>query len=55
MLKGIDLNKILRNMEVSLIKLALKATNRNRTHSARLLNIKRTTLVEKIRRFGIRL
>ena len=50
---GIDLNAALRAYEVSMIEQALVHTEGNRNRAAKLLKINRTTLVEKIKRFGI--
>ncbi len=50
---GLDLNAALRAYEVSMIEQALEHTEGNRNQAAKLLKINRTTLVEKIKRFGI--
>lgn len=49
-LADIKLNNTLRHLEHHLIHQTLRHTNGNRSHAARLLGIKRTTLVEKIKR-----
>ena len=50
---GIDLPGRLGEIERGLIARALERTGGNRHQAARLLNVKRTTLVEKIRRLGL--
>ena len=51
--EGIDLPGRLGEIERGLIARALERTGGNRQQAARLLNVKRTTLVEKIRRLGL--
>ena len=50
---GIDLPGRLGEIERGLIARALERTGGNRHQAARLLNVKRTTLVEKIKRLGL--
>ena len=47
---GLDLDQLVSGIERNLIDLALERTGGNKGHAARLLNLKRTTLVEKIKR-----
>jgi DNA-binding NtrC family response regulator len=47
---GVDLNLVLASMERELIQRSLERTGGNKGRAARLLRIKRTTLVEKLRR-----
>lgn len=50
---GLDLKEHLAQMEVQLIRQALKATNNVVAHAAKLLKMRRTTLVEKLKKYGI--
>lgn len=50
---GLDLKEHLAQMEVQLIKQALEATNNVVAHAAKLLKMRRTTLVEKLKKYGI--
>ncbi|MCK8516475.1 sigma 54-interacting transcriptional regulator [Methylonatrum kenyense] len=50
---GIDLKQMLGDMEVRLIREALSAANGVVAHAAKLLNLRRTTLVEKLRKYDI--
>jgi DNA-binding NtrC family response regulator len=50
---GLDLNAHMVTIERDLIMQALARTNGNRNKGAELLRIKRTTLVEKMKRLGI--
>ena len=50
---GIDFNNLVSDFEDQLILKALAATNGNKKEAARLLNLKRTTLLEKIKKKGI--
>lgn len=50
---GIDLQSRLSDVERGLIRRALERTGGNKHQAARLLGIKRTTLVEKIRRLAV--
>ena len=51
--EGIDLKEHLNNLEVSLIKQALDEAGGVVAHAAKRLNMRRTTLVEKLRKHGI--
>ena len=50
---GIDLRAFLTAIERQLIEQALVSANGTVAHAARLLNLRRTTLVEKLRKLGI--
>jgi len=50
---GIDLRQHLADLEVGLIQDALKAADGVVAQAAKLLNLRRTTLVEKLRKYGI--
>ena len=50
---GLDLETYVRNIERELIRRSLEKTRGNKGQAARLLNLKRTTLVEKLKRFGM--
>src|SRR5689334_77640 len=47
---GIDLEKYIEGVELTLIKRSLERTQGNKVQAARLLNLKRTTLIEKLKR-----
>ena len=49
--EGIDLDAFVANIERELIQRSLERTGGNKGQAARLLNLKRTTLVEKIKRW----
>ncbi len=51
--EGIDLKEHLNNLEISLIKQALDEAGGVVAHAAKRLNMRRTTLVEKLRKHGI--
>jgi transcriptional regulator with PAS, ATPase and Fis domain len=51
--EGMDLNVYLSSLERDLIKRALDRTRGNRNKASELLHIKRTTLVEKMKRLGL--
>lgn len=51
--KGIDLEKEVESFEVKLIARALELTGGNQTQAAQLLNIKKTTLNAKIKRYSL--
>lgn len=51
--KGMDLKEYLSELEVSLIQQALEECNGVVAHAAKLLNMRRTTLVEKLRKYEI--
>lgn len=50
---GIDFNREVASFENQLILSALESTNWNKNKAARLLNLNRTTLVEKIKKKGL--
>jgi DNA-binding NtrC family response regulator len=50
--EGLDMSAYLESIERDLIKRALARTGGNRNKAAELLRIKRTTLVEKLKRLG---
>jgi len=50
--EGFDFDGHISTIERALIKQALERTNGNKRQAAKLLNLKRTTLVEKLKRFG---
>ena len=52
--QGVDLSAYLKEIEFNLIVEALKVARGNNSQAARLLKMNRTTLVEKIKRYGIR-
>jgi DNA-binding NtrC family response regulator len=47
---GLDLEKYIEGMELTLIRRSLQRTQGNKVQAARLLNLKRTTLIEKLKR-----
>ena len=49
--EGLDLEAFMTDIERDLIQRSLERTGGNKGQAARLLNLKRTTLVEKIKRF----
>ncbi len=51
--EGIDLKTHLNNLELSLIRQALDESDGVVAHAAKRLNMRRTTLVEKLRKFGL--
>ncbi len=50
---GINLKEHLSNLEINLIRQALSEANGVVAHAAKLLSMRRTTLVEKLRKYGI--
>ena len=50
---GLDLAAFVANIERELIKRSLERTGGNKGQAAKLLNLKRTTLVEKLKRMGL--
>jgi DNA-binding NtrC family response regulator len=50
--EGVDLRRFVAVIERELIQRSLERTGGNKDRAARLLNLKRTTLVEKLRRIG---
>ncbi|MCY4321675.1 MAG: sigma-54 dependent transcriptional regulator [Bdellovibrionaceae bacterium] len=53
--QGLDFNKAITNYENSLLLKALKKTNWNKRRAALLLNLNRTTLLEKIKKKGLQM
>jgi len=51
--EGLDLKAHLSNLELSLIQQALDESDGVVAHAARRLNMRRTTLVEKLRKYGL--
>ena len=51
--EGVDLNGLIDQLEIRMIKLALTKAGGNKNKAAGLLGLKRTTLVEKIKKKGI--
>ena len=51
---GVDLDAFIANIERELIQRSLERTGGNKGQAARLLNLKRTTLVEKLKRLDRR-
>ena len=47
---GLDLERYVEGVELSLIKRSLERTQGNKVQAARLLKLKRTTLIEKLKR-----
>jgi transcriptional regulator with PAS, ATPase and Fis domain len=47
---GIDFERYIEGIELSLIRRSLERTQGNKRQAARLLNLKRTTLIEKLKR-----
>jgi len=50
---GVDLKDHLADIEVGLIRQALDNTDGVVAHAAKLLRMQRTTLVEKLRKYGL--
>jgi sigma-54 specific flagellar transcriptional regulator A len=50
---GIDMKQYLTDIEISLIEQALVSTNHVVARAATMLNVRRTTLVEKMRKYEI--
>src|SRR5262249_52336080 len=48
--EGMDLERYIEGVELTLIKRSLERTQGNKVQAARLLNLKRTTLIEKLKR-----
>ncbi|HYT67106.1 MAG TPA: sigma-54 dependent transcriptional regulator [Vicinamibacterales bacterium] len=48
--EGLDLERYIEGVELTLIKRSLERTQGNKVQAARLLNLKRTTLIEKLKR-----
>ena len=52
--EGIDLDAFVASIERELIRASLERTGGNKGQAAQLLNLKRTTLVEKLKRIDKR-
>jgi len=52
---GIDLRLQLSHIELGYISKALKLSKGNKTRAASMLGLNRTTLIEKMRRLGLKL
>lgn len=50
---GVDLKNHIENIELALIRQALRQADGVVAHAAKLLNTRRTTLVEKLRKYGL--
>lgn len=50
---GLSLSKVLETIEITLIEKFLSENEWNKAKAARLLNIERTTLGEKCKKFGL--
>ena len=50
---GVDLKKSVTDLEIALIKEALKKSDGNVTKAAKLLTLGRTTLIEKINKYKL--
>ncbi len=48
--EGLDLERYIEGLELTMIKRSLERTQGNKVQAARLLNLKRTTLIEKLKR-----
>ena len=48
-----DLKNHIENIELALIRQALRQSSGVVAHAAKLLNTRRTTLVEKLRKYGL--
>jgi len=48
--EGLDLERYIEGLELTLIKRSLERTHGNKVQAAKLLNLKRTTLIEKLKR-----
>jgi DNA-binding NtrC family response regulator len=51
--ESLDLRSAVESLERHLINQALEASGGNRTEAAALLGLNRTTLVEKLRKYGV--
>jgi DNA-binding NtrC family response regulator len=51
--EGIDLREVVNHFESDLIREALRRTQNNKNKAAQLLNMNRTTLLEKIKKLGL--
>ena len=50
---GLDLKEYIESIEITLIRQALQSTSGVVAHAAKLLHTRRTTLVEKLRKYGL--
>jgi DNA-binding NtrC family response regulator len=50
--EGVDLDALIAGIERELIERSLERTGGNKGRAAKLLNLKRTTLVEKLKRLN---
>jgi transcriptional regulator with PAS, ATPase and Fis domain len=48
--EGLDLERYMEGVELSLIRRSLERTRGNKRQAAKLLKLKRTTLIEKLKR-----
>jgi transcriptional regulator with PAS, ATPase and Fis domain len=53
--EGVDFDRYIEGVELALIKRSLERTQGNKRQAARLLNLKRTTLIEKLKRLEPRM
>ena len=51
---GIDFKEVIENFENTILTSVLKRTQGNRNHAAKLLKLKRTTLIEKLKRKNLK-
>jgi transcriptional regulator with PAS, ATPase and Fis domain len=49
--EGVSLNDVVRSVEKRMILKSLEKTSWNKQKAAKLLNVKRTTLIEKIKKY----
>jgi sigma-54 specific flagellar transcriptional regulator A len=50
---SIDIRKLLRDIEIVLIEKALERNSSNTSEAAKDLHLQRTTLIEKIKKYGL--
>ena len=50
---SVDIRKLLRDIEIVLIEKALERNSKNTSEAAKDLHLQRTTLIEKIRKYGL--
>ena len=50
---SVDLRKLLRDIEIVLIEKALERNSQNTSEAAKDLHLQRTTLIEKIKKYGL--
>ncbi len=51
---GVNLSETLEKIEVSFIEKAIDYASGNKTEASRILGIRRTTLMEKLKRFSVK-